>query len=104
MMCVVLCCHRPAFQSTSVLPAVVSPAALATFHWLTSLALSCPRLDGAVHVLCPVGWHCEQYNEELGRRMTGLLPYAVILHSGFAVWMYSNKHIFETDELTITQV
>lgn len=72
------------------------------------------------------------YNEGLGRGMTGLLPYSMVVHLGFAgaswlllvvcpssvvrrpsfhalcdiraVWMLGNIHIFEQNEWTIAQV
>jgi hypothetical protein len=45
-----------------------------------------------------------QYNENLGMNMSGWLPYAIMLHLAFAVWMLSNPSIFQTSALTLSEV
>jgi hypothetical protein len=45
-----------------------------------------------------------QYNENLGMNMSGLLPYAIVLHLAFAVWMLSNPSIFQTSTLSLSEV
>lgn len=37
-----------------------------------------------------------QFDTELGRYMVGWLPVAVVLHLGFAMWMYGNPAIFKS--------
>lgn len=41
------------------------------------------------------------YDTRMGMRMTGLLPYAILLHLGFAAWMYSNRAIFSSNEYIV---
>jgi hypothetical protein len=41
------------------------------------------------------------YDTRMGMKMTGLLPYAMLLHLGFAAWMYSNQAIFSSQEYVI---
>lgn len=45
-----------------------------------------------------------QFNEQLGVAMSGLLPYALILHFGFAVWMYGNTDMFRSEKFTLSEV
>ncbi len=41
------------------------------------------------------------YDTRMGMKMTGLLPYAILLHLGFAAWMYSNRAIFSSSEYIV---
>ena len=37
------------------------------------------------------------YDEKIARATGSLLPYAVVLHCFFGLWMYSNQNIFQLD-------
>lgn len=49
-------------------------------------------------------YSCRQYNEKLGVSMSGLLPYAMVLHLAFSVWMLSNGSIFQTSGFTLAEL
>merc|ERR1711871_16157 len=40
-----------------------------------------------------------RFDEKIGRRASGLIPYAVILHLIMALWMYGNDAIFVSDQI-----
>ena len=40
-----------------------------------------------------------RFDEKIGRRASGLIPYAVILHLVMALWMYGNDAIFVSDQI-----
>jgi hypothetical protein len=44
------------------------------------------------------------YDTSLGRAMSGMLPYGLLLHIAFGAWMYSNRAIFNTEELSIDEI
>ena len=44
------------------------------------------------------------YDSRMGMTMSGLFPYAILLHVGCAAWMYSNKAIFSSAEYVLQQV
>lgn len=37
------------------------------------------------------------FSNNVGKRATALIPYALVLHCGVAIWMFSNPVLFEND-------